>query len=146
MLFRSAAIRFNHKSADAFFRRGDAWRMKGEFDKALADYATSIRLAPDSPFAYDGRARIWATCSDASHRDGQQAVASATRACELTGCKNAAFLSTLAAAFAQAGNFDAAVKWQNIVQSMSGDEKDRDIARARLALYEGKKPYRAGAK
>ena len=36
----------------------------------------------------------------------------ATKACKLTGWKNPNYLATLAAAFAEAGNFDDAVKWE----------------------------------
>ena len=44
--------------------------------------------------------------------NGKQAVEYANKACDLTGWKNANYLSTLAAAYAEVGNFDEATKWQ----------------------------------
>src|SRR5262249_24628007 len=44
--------------------------------------------------------------------DGQRAVAHATRACELTGWKAPGRINTLAAACAEAGDFDKAVEYQ----------------------------------
>src|SRR5262249_54203449 len=39
-------IRQNEKDAYAYAHRGSAWREKGEYDKALADYNEAIRLDP----------------------------------------------------------------------------------------------------
>ena len=82
-----------------------------------------------------------ATCPDATLRDGRQAVAAATRACELTAWKDPGLLDTLAAACAEAGDFDAAVRWQTKAGAMVHDAGSRSGFEARLALYRAKKPY-----
>jgi hypothetical protein len=69
-------------------------------------------------------------------------VASATRACELTGWKNAGVLDTLAAASAEAGDFASAVKWQTrAIELLPGQERNKDL-RSRLDLYQHQQPYR----
>ena len=51
-------------------------------------------------------------------------------------------LDTLAAAYAETGDFDAAVKWQTKANALFTDGKDKTDGEARLKLYQEKKPYR----
>ena len=44
--------------------------------------------------------------------DGKQAVEDATKACELSEWQNPLYLAGLAMAYAESGDFDAALKWQ----------------------------------
>ena len=83
-----------------------------------------------------------ATCVDAKYRDGKKAVESATTACELSQWKNAYHVDTIAAACAEAGDFEAAVKWQTKANALYAAGEEREKAQARLKLYQEKKPYR----
>ena len=67
---------------------------------------------------------------------------SATRACELTEWQNSDYLETLAAACAEAGDFDAAVKWQAKANALHFIPEARASGETRLKLYQEKKPYR----
>jgi tetratricopeptide (TPR) repeat protein len=136
------AIRLDPHNAASFQIRGAFWLKQHEWNKALADLDAAIRLDPDHPEPYNDRAWIRATCPEAKLRDGKQAVASATRACELTGWKEPGVLDTLAAAYAEAGEFDAAVKWQTKAIAMSSGGDDKSKLEARLKLYQAGKPYR----
>jgi tetratricopeptide (TPR) repeat protein len=140
----SEAIRLDPKDSLPYYNRGAARGAKRDYDRALADYAEAIRLDPKDARAYNGRAWLWATCPDAKRRDGKRAVESATRACELSGWKGAYNLGTLAAACAEAGDFDAAIRWQAKAQDLYSDERDRQKGRSRLELYKQRKPYRDG--
>jgi len=142
------AIRLDPMYALAYNNRGNAWRAKQAYDKAIADYGEAIRLDPKFALAYNGRAWLWATCPDEKYRDGKKAVESATRACELTDWKNTLLFDTLAAAYAEAGDFDAAVEWQEKALGLltKGNEQYRKDFDARLTLYRAKKPYREESK
>jgi tetratricopeptide (TPR) repeat protein len=138
----SAALRLDPKLALAYYNRGNAYKKKGEFDKAIADYDAAIRLDSEKyADAYNNLAWILATCSDKQYRDGKRAVECATKACELTDWKENVWFDTLAAAYAEAGDFENAVKWQQKATEMANDEEKEDY-RSRLDLYKAGKPYR----
>jgi tetratricopeptide (TPR) repeat protein len=136
------AIRLEPRSVDPYLRRAWAFVLKREFEKALGDFDEIIRIEPRSASAYNSRAWLWATCPDGKYRDGKKAVESATKACELSEWKNAHIVDTLAAAYAEAGDFDAAVKWQTKANGLYTAQADLERGQARLKLYQSKKPYR----
>jgi len=59
----------------------------------------------------------------------------------LSGWKAANQIGTLAAACAEAGDYSAAVKWQEQALLLYGTENDKSNGRARLTLYQAKQPY-----
>jgi tetratricopeptide (TPR) repeat protein len=88
---------------------------------------------------------LQATSSVAELRNGDKAIEYATKACELTEWKNALYVDTLAAAYAETGNFDSAVKWEKEAISLLTKEEPAEQRAAfeeRLKLYQSGKPYR----
>jgi tetratricopeptide (TPR) repeat protein len=85
-----------------------------------------------------------ATSPQQSLRDGKQAVSVATRACELTEWKNWAYLDTLAAAYAEAGDFENALKFQSqaVELSAAASVDQQSGMHKRHELYRKKKPHR----
>jgi tetratricopeptide (TPR) repeat protein len=138
----SEAIRLEPRNVSYYDARGMALGSKKEFAKALSDYNEAIGLDPGYARAYNSRAWLWATCPYVNYRDGKKGVESARKACELTEWKNPFHVGTLAAAYAEAGEFEAAVKWQLKANTLYADAKDRKDGEARLKLYQDKKPYR----
>jgi hypothetical protein len=57
------------------------------------------------------RAWFQATCPDASFRSGQQAVKDAKAACSIMAWKDENMIDILAAAYAETGDFDSAVRY-----------------------------------
>ena len=117
-------------------------RAKNEFEQAIEDYSQAIRIDPKNSLALNNRAWLWAVCPDAKFRDGARAVESATRACELTNWKSANNVDTLAAACAEAGDFDSAIRWQEKAQPLFPDDETRARGKERLNLYKLGKPFR----
>jgi tetratricopeptide (TPR) repeat protein len=126
----------------AHMLRGMSWSESGRYAEAQADFAEVVRLAPKFGDGYRVQALIWACCSDARFRDGAQALAAARHACELTEWKEPLSLTALAAACAEAGDFAAAVRWQEKAQPLFNDAKSRDEGKARIKQYKVHKPSR----
>jgi tetratricopeptide (TPR) repeat protein len=136
------AIRLDPNCVLAIANRGLAWQDKADYYKALIDYNRAVRVDPKYARAYTARAWLYATCPDKKFRDGKLAVESATKACDLTGWKEADKLAVLAAAYAEKGDFDKAVKWQEKAIVRFIDAEDRNKGLERLTLYKNKKPCR----
>jgi tetratricopeptide (TPR) repeat protein len=135
-------IRLDPQNAFAYFARASAWGAKQEYARADADLAEALRLDPQNPFTCNGRAWTWATCPDPKYRNGQKAVEAATKACELTDWNEAGIIDTLAAAYAEAGDFTLAIKWQTRALELETQTKNKEAYVARLKLYQGKRAYR----
>lgn len=87
-----------------------------------------------------------ATSPDPAMRDGGQAVEFAGKANRLSGDRDANILDTLAAAYAENGQFPEAVETASRAQAQATAENQSSLAAdigARLALYQANRPYRA---
>jgi tetratricopeptide (TPR) repeat protein len=135
------AIRLDPQEAVAYNNRGNARYFRKEYDKALIDFGEAIRLDPTDPVAYNSRAVLRATCPEEKFRDGKKAIEDGTKACELTDWKDPEALDTLAAANAEAGDFDKAIQWQKKAIELADDDDKADL-QARLALYQDNRPFR----
>ncbi len=134
-------LRINPRFALAYNNRGNAWALMMEYDKAIADYTEAIRLDPKYVDPYNGRGWLYATCPVAQFRNGSQAIRDAPRACELSAWKEPNKISTLAAAYAESGEFATAVEWQQKAIGLSAENQKADYL-ARLDLYNTGQPYR----
>ena len=125
----------------AFNNRSYAWKAKKNCDMAIADYKEAIRLDKFAP-AFHVLAWLWATCPEESFRHGKRAVELAARACGLAEWKDANMLATLAAAYAEVGEFDKAVEWEEKAIQLYANADDHKKGEEQLKLYKEKKPYR----
>jgi tetratricopeptide (TPR) repeat protein len=139
----SAVIRLDPKDTDAYFNRANTYRARKEYARAAADWSKVVRLEPTDAEAHDRLAWLLATCPDETVRDGPRAVDLAGTACDLTEGKSPYCLATLAAAFAETGRFELALKWQRRALESTEYERDEGLsARQRLARFENRQPYR----
>jgi tetratricopeptide (TPR) repeat protein len=103
------ALRFRPDFADAETALGNAFLQKRAMGEAIVHYEKSLELAPGSLVPLNNLALIFATCTDARSRNGFRAIQLAKQADELCGEKDPSVVRTLAAAYAEAGQFKEAV-------------------------------------
>ena len=111
---------------------------------ALQRYEEALRLEPGQAEPTARLARFLASTPDETLRDGARAVPLAERASELTGGENPHALDTLAAAYAAAGRFPAAVTTAHRAAQRAralGNEALAGAIEQRLALYALEKPF-----
>jgi tetratricopeptide (TPR) repeat protein len=102
------------------------------------------REAGEHGSASDLNALAWCvtTCSDAVLRDGTNAVVFAEEAVAATNRKNFSYLDTLAAAYAETGQFAKAISVQHEAIALAPSEQEKKNLASRLQLYENNFPYR----
>jgi hypothetical protein len=144
----SAALEHNPRAIDALLSRAEAYAKIRQYQKATTDLRAAIAIDPRHAEAHDRLAMILATAPDESTRNGEEAVAHATAACELSGDRDAQCLSTLAAAQAEVGRFDEAVATAERAAALAWESNDSSqhdqipSLRERLRLYQAHRPYR----
>jgi tetratricopeptide (TPR) repeat protein len=123
--------------------RSDAEISIGDHAAALTDLEKALELEPDDSGVLNNLAWLLATSPDEDIRDGKRAVELATKACEATEWKQPHIISTLAAGYAETGDFASARKYskQAVETEGSGPEVQEQL-RGELASYEAEKPWR----
>ena len=92
------------------------------------NFSTSFPLADDQPV-------------EGERDERRRAVEAARKACELTDFQDFNALKALAAAFAEQGNFEKAIGWQEKAIERSPEEK-KAAEEELLNLYQDEKPFR----
>jgi tetratricopeptide (TPR) repeat protein len=139
----SATIRLDPRDPIAFNNRGGCYQRQGDYANALKDYNEAVRLSPTESWGYNSVAWLLATCPEERYRDGKLAVTMATKACTIAGWKDPYLIDTLAAAYAESGDFESAIRWQTkATEMLAHDEQAVKAGRERLEMYRESKPYR----
>ena len=140
----SEAIRMNPRYLTAYQNRARAWQARRELGRALADHESAVEIQPDNPYVLNNIAWFLAVVSEDPAKGAKRAVDYARRASELRQWKDANTLDTLAAAYAAAGDFPEAIRWEEkALEDPNFAKTSGRPARARLELYRAGKPYRA---
>ena len=118
---------------------------KTETAEAIQHYEKALAISPKSISALTNLAWLRATSSNEALRNGNEAVKLAGQADELSGGTNAVVLRTLAAAYAEAGQFGKAIESGRTALQLARVHGDQSLAvelEQQIAVYELRLPYR----
>lgn len=121
--------------------RADALLNLGRHRAAIADYKKALTVKPDAVGVLNNLAWVLATSPKEKLRDGRRAVELATKASELTDHQQAHILSTLAAAYAETGDFPKALEWIDKALEVADEDQRKPLSKERKS-YERGKPWR----
>ena len=121
--------------------RASAHYSLGHYAKAIDDLQTAVRIDPKDANSYGILAWILATCPNPSVRNGALAVKAAEVAYELDHTWHS--LATLAAAYAEAGDFQRAKDCLSRAMKMAEGltPSQRSLVQEQLVLYKQGKAY-----
>ncbi|HNW08922.1 MAG: tetratricopeptide repeat protein [Verrucomicrobia bacterium] len=139
------ALQLQPAFAEAHYNWAILCLLQRQPNEALAHYREALRLWPDYADALNNLAWLLATSPEPKIRDGREAVRLAEKACELAGRKQARFLGTLDAAYAESGRFAEAIATAKKAREQALAAGEKDLAAAALQRqheYEAGRPFR----
>jgi len=141
-------LKDDDKNVSALRLRADTLLGLGDHAGAIQDYQKAVEYGIDSVAQKSGvlnnLAWVLATSPKDDVRNGELALKYGEQAAELTEFKEAHILSTLAAAYAEKGDFDQAKKWSEKAVELGREEKNEQLDQLELELksYQDGKPWR----
>jgi protein O-mannosyl-transferase len=144
-----AALLIRPEDPDCHTTLAIALEEKGEAAEAIEHYEKALEIAPRSIPALTNLAWLLATCPNGSMRNGRKAVELAGQADQLSRGTNELVIRTLAAAYAEDGEFAKAIKATRAaiqLARMHGDDSLATDLHQQIGLYELGMPYRETAK
>jgi tetratricopeptide (TPR) repeat protein len=145
------AVKIDPADADALGTLAIALAQRAQIGGAIQAYQQALKYDPKNLVALNNLAWIYATNPDPRYRNGKEALRLALAATEQSqGSKEAvsdlSAADTLAAAYAELGQFDKAVDVINTALKRSPEAPQNLVAdlRRRMELYQAQKPYREG--
>src|SRR5678815_416965 len=117
------ALRQDRSVVEAALLRANINARLGKYADAIKEYDFLVSLHPRKVTLariLSDRAWFRATCPNASFRNGQQAVKDAKAACSIMIWKDEHMIDTLAAAYAETGDFNSAVQYASQALTVKG--------------------------
>jgi len=131
--------------AAAYATRGELYSAIGAHQAAVEDLDKALASGSRDAEVYNTLAWLLATSTQDALRNAQRAKELALTACELTRYQEPNYVDTLAAAHAEAGEFDDALRFQQkALESPEFEKRFGKEGRNRLELYAARRPYREG--
>ena len=123
------------RDASAHLHLGEALQQTGDERRAADEYAAALKFARETDEqnvtapALNNLAWIRATSADPTLRSGADAVELAERSCSLSPNPDAGALDTLAAAYAEAGDFERALATANRALQLADSASNQGLAK-----------------
>lgn len=128
---------------DALRARGDALLSVGRHADAVKDYEEALKIDAEDTGVLNNLAWVLATSPDDPVRNAKRSVELGLKACELTKYEKPHILSTLAAAYAEKGDWENAKKWSAKAVELGAKDDDVDQQlKKELEGYKEQKPWR----
>jgi protein O-mannosyl-transferase len=140
-----AALRINPNDVPARFYIANTLLQLNRPNEALVHLRGVLAAHPSDPQALKNMAWVLATSPDSALRNGSEAVRLAESANALTPREDANIGATLAAAYAEAGRFDAALETAQAALQLavnSGNTPLAALIRSQIKLYQVGLPFR----
>lgn len=137
-------LAYSTNNADAHLNLGLCFFQLGQIADAKSQYEQALQISPNDPRIQNNLAWLLAAGPSASLRDGNEAMALALEANDMTGSPNPVVLHTLAAAYAQAGRFTKAVEAAEQALQLADAQPNPALAgqlQTELKLYRTGKPF-----
>jgi hypothetical protein len=135
------ANKLDKRSADVYLMRALANCRLKKFQAAEADFKFALRADKTNVEALRYLALLHAACEVASVRDGKQALDFAKKAAEASKFTDWSCLDVLAAAHAEAGDYEVAARTAAEAAELTFGE-NRETCLARAKQYEARQPLR----
>jgi len=132
-------------NAGTYTALGNAYLQKHALRQAIHHYEEAVRANSNSIYALNNLAWILSTAPDDVFRNGARAVELAKKAGQLANGSNSIFARTLAAAYAESGQFAEAIQNAQRALDLANDQRNRTLAalvQEDLDLYQRRAPLR----
>jgi tetratricopeptide (TPR) repeat protein len=142
-----AALSIRPEHAEARINLAVALDQKGQIADAIVNYEKALTISPQSIPAQNNLAWLLATGSNASLRNGNKALELARQADQLSSGANLTVRRTLAAAYAEIGQFAKAIELAQGALRLAEAQGDSALAaqlQKEIAIYRAGSPYREG--
>jgi len=140
-----AALSVQPEHAEARINLVVALDQKGQIADAIMNYEKALTISPQSIPAQNNLAWLLATGSNASLRNGNKALELARQADQLSSGANLTVRRTLAAAYAEIGQFAKAIELAQGALRLAEAQGDSALAaqlQKEIAIYRAGSPYR----
>ena len=138
------AVAYGRGNPEALFNLAVAFIQQERFGEAVALLERGLQQDSQNLRMMAGLATLLATCPEARHRDGDRAVELAQGLVQRSGGNHIPSLNLLAAAQAEARDFDRAIRTSQQALALATASKQRlliQLTRSRLQLYQVGLPY-----